>query len=190
MPSGPSAAACSRNASVVGRCSRSRPACTAIGFIAFGLAPSWELFLLAALPAGLGAGALDGGGNGLVLDLYRSGGRGRALNILHVCFSVGALTAPLAVGRLIEGGVPWPTILLGTGLAALGVAALFLTVPMPHGRTATVPRDPADERSADAAHRRSARPAADPPGRRDLLLRRVRRSACRTGWSGSSSRRR
>jgi fucose permease len=119
-----------------------------VGLVAFGLAPSWETFLLAALPAGLGAGGLDGGVNGLVLDLNRSGGRGRALNILHVCFSLGALSAPLAVGRLIEGGMPWQTILLGTGLAALAVAALFLTVPMPHGRRSAEARDPADERSA------------------------------------------
>ncbi len=118
-----------------------------VGFVAFGLAPSWELFLLAALPAGLGAGALDGGGNGLVLDLYRSG-RGRALNILHLCFSVGALSAPLAVGRLVEGGVAWPAIVAGTGVAALVVAGLFVTVPMPDGRTATQARDPADERTA------------------------------------------
>ena len=119
-----------------------------IGLLGFGLAPSWELFLLAALPAGLGAGGIDGGGNGLMLDLYRSGGRGRALNILHVCFSVGALTAPLAVGRLVETGVPWPTIVLATGVAALVVAGLFLTVPMPHGLRAAQARDPADERSA------------------------------------------
>jgi MFS transporter, FHS family, glucose/mannose:H+ symporter len=117
-----------------------------IGLLAFGLAPSWELFVLAALPAGLGAGGIDGGGNGLVLDLYRAGGRGRALNILHLCFSLGALSAPLAVGRLIEGGVPWQSIAGGTGVAALVLAGIFLSVPMPHGRTDGHSHEPTDER--------------------------------------------
>ena len=37
-----------------------------IGLALMALAPGWELFLLAALPTGLGVGALDGGMNGLV----------------------------------------------------------------------------------------------------------------------------
>ena len=40
------------------------------GLIALGAAPSWPVFLLAALPAGLGVGVIDGGGNGLFLDLF------------------------------------------------------------------------------------------------------------------------
>lgn len=118
-----------------------------VGFIGFAIAPSWELFLVAALPAGLGAGGLDGGGNGLVLDLYRSG-RGRALNLLHLFFSLGALTAPLAVGRLVEGGVPWPSIVGVTGIGALLIAGLFLVVRMPDGRHGGRPSDLADGRSA------------------------------------------
>jgi fucose permease len=105
------------------------------GFVVFGLAPSWPVFLLAAVPAGLGAGVLDGGGNGLILDVYRER-RGRALNVLHLFFSLGALTAPLAVGRLVDAGVPWQTILVVSGMAAAAVAILFLLVPMPHGRHA------------------------------------------------------
>jgi fucose permease len=97
------------------------------------------------VPAGLGGGAIDGGGNGLILDLYRSG-RGRALNLLHLFFSVGALSAPVVTGRLVEGGVPWETVLIGSGIAALVIAALFAVVPMPHGRRArTGAAVPADE---------------------------------------------
>lgn len=122
-----------------------------VGFLGFALAPSWAWFLLAALPAGLGAGGLDGGGNGLILDLYREG-RGRAINLLHLCFSVGALTAPLAVGRLVESGVDWPSILAATGVVALAVGVLFVVVPMPHGR-----RDPVAQHPRDVAvPRRSA----------------------------------
>ncbi len=106
--------------------------------IALGIAPSWAIFLLAAVPAGLGAGALDGGINGLFLDLYRTG-RGQALNLLHVFFSLGALSAPLAVGRLIEGGVPWGAILVGSGMVAIAFALVIGVAPMPNGQRV---RDP------------------------------------------------
>jgi fucose permease len=104
-----------------------------VGLIALGVAPSWAAFLLVALPAGLGVGALDGGVNGLYLDLFKTE-RGRAMNLLHVCFSLGALTAPLVVGRLVEGGAAWQGILVGTGIAAIVVGILFAIVAMPSGR--------------------------------------------------------
>lgn len=108
-----------------------------VGFILLAAAPAWAVFLLAAVPGGLGGGAIDGGGNGLILDLYRSG-RGRALNLLHLFFSVGALSAPVVTGRLVEGGVAWDSVVLWSGIAALAVAALFAVVAMPHGRRESV----------------------------------------------------
>ena len=119
-----------------------------LGFIGFGLAPSWTWFLIAALPAGLGAGGIDGGGNGLILDLYQSG-RGRALNLLHLFFSLGALSAPLVVGQLVEGGVAWPSIATATGLAALAIGVAFLVVPMPDGRVGRASADPAVEKGGN-----------------------------------------
>ena len=71
------------------------------------------LVLAVAVPTGLGAGALDGGANGLILDLYRSS-RGRALNLPHLCFSLEALAALLAIGQPVEGGVPWEIHRRGT----------------------------------------------------------------------------
>jgi fucose permease len=108
-----------------------------LGLLGFAIAPAWGIFLLAAAPAGLGAGGLDGGVNGLILDLYRAS-RGRALNLLHLFFSVGALTAPLVVGRLVEGGVAWQLVVAATGIVALVVGGTFLTVPMPDGRHARI----------------------------------------------------
>jgi fucose permease len=111
-----------------------------LSLIAFGLAglafaPTWELFLLAGIPFGLGGGVMDGGSNGLILDLYPTS-RGRALNLLHLFFSVGALASPLLVGRLVESGTAWQSILLGAGLAAVPIAVLMAFVPMPSGRHA------------------------------------------------------
>ena len=105
----------------------------AAGLAALAVAPFWEVFLLAAVPAGLGVGALDGGANGLFLDVYRPR-RGRALNLLHLCFSLGALTAPLIIGPLVDVGVPWQGVLAATGLVVVGSGAVVIVVGMPDGR--------------------------------------------------------
>jgi fucose permease len=107
----------------------------AAGIAGFGLAPGWEVFVVAALVAGFGAGALDGGANGLVLDVYREG-RGRAMNLLHMSFSIGALAAPLIVGTLVVSGVPWQSIAVGTGAVIALLAIAYAVIPMPSGRHA------------------------------------------------------
>jgi len=127
----------------------------AAGIAGFGLAPTWVAFVVAALVAGSGAGALDGGANGLVLDVYREG-RGRAMNLLHVSFSAGALAAPLAVGLLVEAGLPWQSIAVGTAAVISLLAIAYALIPMPSGR-----------RIADAAAHPVA--AASGPGARSLL---------------------
>ena len=123
----------------------------ALGIAGLGLAPSWAVFVVAALVGGAGAGCLDGGANGVVLDVYRDG-RGRAMNLLHVSFSVGALSAPLVVGWLVAGGVPWQTVAIGTGAAACLLAVAYALVPMPSGRRVAG--------SADVARAVVAEPAA------------------------------
>jgi fucose permease len=105
------------------------------GLAGLAVVPSWSMVLVAAVPFGIGSGALDGGANGLVLDLYATG-RGRALNLLHLCFSLGALASPLVVGRLVEADVPWQAIVLGTAIAAIPLAAGFAVTGMPSGRHA------------------------------------------------------
>lgn len=131
------------------------------GLLALGLAPSWTLFLVAALPVGLGNGVIDGGVNGLFLDLYRTG-RGRALNLLHVFFSLGAFGAPVVVGRLVESGVGWQAVLMGTGLAAIPIAVLFGITEMPGGRRtrSALPTAPMSE---DHRLGRRGRPAIAAP---------------------------
>ena len=106
---------------------------TASGVAGLGLAPTWAAFVVAAAAAGVGAGCLDGGANGLVLDVYREG-RGRAMNLLHMSFSAGALAAPLVIGALVQGGVPWQTVAIGTGVVVSLLALAYVVVPMPSGR--------------------------------------------------------
>ena len=119
----------------------------AAGIAGFGLAPGWEIFVVAALVAGFGAGALDGGANGLVLDVYREG-RGRAMNLLHMSFSIGALAAPLIVGTLVEAGARWQSIAVATGAVVALLAVAYAVLPMPSGRHAKGVAEPA---AADGA---------------------------------------
>jgi len=104
----------------------------AVGLFVAAGAPTWVVFLVAAIPMGVGAGAVDGGMNGLVLSVVGEG-RGRALNLLHLFFAIGALTAPALVGQLVDRGVPWEPVLQATALVALGVAGVLWFTAMPSG---------------------------------------------------------
>ena len=119
----------------------SASALLAVGLVLLAIAPLWGVFVLASIPMGLGVGALDGGVNGLFLDVFRSG-RGRAMNLLHMCFSLGALLAPLALGPWVEAGQAWQASLSASGAVALLLGAAFLTVRMPDGRHSRGQPDP------------------------------------------------
>jgi fucose permease len=107
----------------------------AAGFAVEGGAPSWAWFLAGGPLLGLGSGAIDGGMNSLVLDVVDAG-RGRALNLLHLFFSIGAFVSPLVVGRLVSAGIEWQLVLLASAAAALPLALALWLVPMPSGRSA------------------------------------------------------
>jgi MFS transporter, FHS family, glucose/mannose:H+ symporter len=103
-----------------------------VGLLIFVAAGSWPMFALGVVPFGIGCGTLDGSGNGLILDLFPDA-RGRALNLLHFCFSAGALACPAIVGRSVEAGLPWRGLLLATAAIATPIAILFARAAMPSG---------------------------------------------------------
>jgi fucose permease len=139
----------------------------AIGLVVLATTGSWLVFVLGGIPLAVGQGALDGGGNGLILDLFRDA-RGRALNLLHLAFSVGALACPLVVGTVVGAGIAWPVPLLLTGLVALPIAVGLAFAAMPTGR----PEERTDVRAAPNGG--SERSAANAPRSgtvlRDLVL--------------------
>jgi fucose permease len=104
-----------------------------IGLALEATAPTWTVFLIAAAPAGLGAGIVDGGMNGLVLDLFRNR-PGGALNLLHLGFSVGAASAPIIIGQLVGAGAEWRVIILATAAWAVVIGILLGLHHMPSGR--------------------------------------------------------
>ncbi len=121
-----------------------------VGLGVLALVPPWGIALLSAVPGGLGAGALDGGANGLILDLFQEA-RGRALNTLHLFFSIGALSSPVAVGVLVGAGVAWQGILVVSALAVIPLAAAYAVARLPHGRRAAVPRETGARRATPIA---------------------------------------
>jgi len=110
----------------------------AVGLGLESVAPTWTVFVVGAGIGGLGSGAVEVGMNGLFLDRFHED-RGRALSRLHLCFSLGALAAPLAIGALVEMGVTWRLPFAATGAIVLAVGLRLATrdLRVPHVATAT-----------------------------------------------------
>jgi fucose permease len=101
-----------------------------IGLLAQGSAGSWIVFLVAGASAGLGAGLGEMSINALFLDLFPRS-RDRALNLLHLSFSVAALAVPVVAAQLVAGGVPWQAVIAGSGGAWLVMTgALVVATPV------------------------------------------------------------
>ena len=107
----------------------SAAALMAAGLLIQGFTGAWVVFALAGVFTSIGASSADVGIQALVLDLFPHA-RGRALNLLHVAYGVGALMAPLLLAALVALGVPWQWLMTGSGVAmAVAAVALALTVP-------------------------------------------------------------
>ncbi|MEN9643538.1 MAG: hypothetical protein RL238_207 [Actinomycetota bacterium] len=91
-----------------------------LGIVAISAAPNLWLLVVAFVVLGLASGVSDVSGNTLVM-WSRPRGAGSLLNALHLCFAVGALSAPLLVNRSIA----WFHSLWGVAVVvgALAVAA-------------------------------------------------------------------
>lgn len=78
--------------------------------------------MLAALPLGLGAGAVDAGLNGYVARHYS----GRHMSWLHACWGIGATCGPLIMSAALTHPSGWRDGYLTLGAIQLTLAALFL----------------------------------------------------------------
>jgi fucose permease len=104
-----------------------------VGLMAQGLTPDWPSFTVFGIVRSVGAGAIDGGGNGLVIDLY-AGARGGRLNLLHLFFSIGSLGAPFVLAARDLIGVPWQAVIVGSGVVALPLAGALALTDLADGR--------------------------------------------------------
>ena len=96
-------------------------ALTGSALVAIGLAPGLIWLLAAAVPLGLGGGAVDASLNGFVARHYS----GRHMNWLHACWGIGASTGPLIMGYALATGPGWRGGYLAIGAVQLTLAGVF-----------------------------------------------------------------
>lgn len=110
-----------------GRVTAASVAMTAAALLGFAAAPSFYWMLLAALPLGLGAGAVDAGLNAYVANHYES----RHMSWLHSFWGVGALSGPMILSLLLLGGHSWRSGYLAVGFFQTGlVVVLIAAIPL------------------------------------------------------------
>ncbi|MEI7743993.1 MAG: MFS transporter, partial [Chloroflexota bacterium] len=102
------------------------------GLVLQGITGTWVVFAMLGVLVSLGASAADIGVNSLVLDLFPHAS-GRAMNLLHVAYGVGALVAPLALAGIVGAGIAWQVPMLVSGLVA-GAVAVAMAISVPGGR--------------------------------------------------------
>ncbi len=83
--------------------------------------PSFAVLVAAALPLGLGAGAVDAALNGFVARHYS----GRHMNWLHACWGIGASSGPLIMTHALGTAHGWRGGYLLIGSIQLGLTLLF-----------------------------------------------------------------
>lgn len=100
---------------------------TACALLGFYFAPHFIWLLVAAVPLGLGAGAVDAGLNDYVARHYQA----HHMNWLHSFWGIGALTSPLIMSRVLSQGESWRYgYLIVAVIQFLLVLVLLLTLPM------------------------------------------------------------
>lgn len=93
---------------------------SALVIVSYGTSLPW--LFAAALPLGVGAGAVDASLNGFVARHYS----GRQMNWLHACWGIGATCGPLFMGYALGSHQGWRFGYLVLGGVQLTLAALFL----------------------------------------------------------------
>ncbi len=106
------------------------PATLGIGLLGAGLAPGFELFLLAGAVFGFGLGMLDGPTNALAVDIAGASSA-RILNMIHSAFGLGAVAGPLLSALVYSQTGDWRPMYIGLAIACLAAAVPFAFVTMP-----------------------------------------------------------
>lgn len=95
---------------------------TASGMMIFSGARNFGWLLLAVVPLGLGAGAVDAGLNGYVARHYT----GRHMNWLHACWGIGATCGPLLMSQALTTTGGWRAGFFWLASAQFSLAFIFL----------------------------------------------------------------
>ncbi|MCX6048165.1 MAG: MFS transporter, partial [Chloroflexi bacterium] len=101
----------------------------ALGTLGLGSAATYPLLFGSMLVIGLGTGAIEVGGNGLIVALHRQA-QGRFLNLLATFHGVGAMLAPLYAAWLLT-AASWRQVFLYSVPLTILLALIFLVTPGP-----------------------------------------------------------
>lgn len=104
-------------------------ALVAAALAVFAATPSLLLNALVYAAVGVGQGFLETNVNYVVVRIDRSG---RAMNLAHAGFSVGAVVGPFVIGFLLEARLPWTIVY--RAIAAIFVLVLAAVLALPLGR--------------------------------------------------------
>jgi fucose permease len=119
-------------------------ACLLPGLFGYGSSYSFALLLLAMVAIGLGLGALEVGGNLIIVDLYVQE-KGRYLNLLAFFHGAGSMLAPVYAGQMLSRGFSWRTVYHGSLIVVLILTVYFLLIRYPKKASA-------ESHSLDFAH--------------------------------------
>jgi FHS family glucose/mannose:H+ symporter-like MFS transporter len=109
-------------------------ACLFVGMIGYSLFSLFWTLTLAMIVLGLGMGALEVGGNLIIVDLHPRN-RGRYLNLLAFFHGIGSMLVPLYAGQLLDAGVSWRSIYQSGVLIVMLLFVYFLRVKYPQAAT-------------------------------------------------------
>lgn len=111
----------------IGKVTAASVGLTALGLFGYSFSPSFWWLLPAAVPLGIGAGAVDSGLNAYVAENYES----RHMSWLHSFWGVGALSGPLILSALFARGTAWRRGYLYIAIIQVAlVIVLALAVPL------------------------------------------------------------
>ncbi|MFN8439377.1 MAG: MFS transporter [Caldilineaceae bacterium] len=101
----------------------------ALGSFGLGNVTTYPLLFGSMLVVGIGTGAIEVGGNGIIVSLHRQAGR--FLNLLATFHGVGSMIAPLYAAWLLSGAGNWRQIFLYSVPLAVLMVLIFLVSPTP-----------------------------------------------------------
>ena len=104
--------------------------CLLVGMIGFSIANVFWMLLATMTIVGLGMGALEVGGNLIIVDLH-SEDKGRYLNLLAFFHGIGSMIVPLYAGQMLKAGFSWRSIYQSGVLIVALLLVYFLIVKYP-----------------------------------------------------------
>jgi FHS family glucose/mannose:H+ symporter-like MFS transporter len=104
--------------------------CLFVGMIGFSVSSGFWMLTATMVIVGLGMGALEVGGNLIIVDLHFRE-KGQYLNLLAFFHGIGSMIVPLYAGQLLSAGVSWRGIYRSGVLIVVLIFVYFLLLKYP-----------------------------------------------------------